>query len=81
MGNAPKLELLMLRAQQLQTDLPEADVHDPSPSDRKGEFTGDAICAAAGGPEAVLQLKTLPTKKGRTNPSLTGPKTLLNETI
>jgi hypothetical protein len=32
-------------------------------------------------PEAVLQLKTLPTKKGRTNPSLTGPKTLLNETI
>jgi len=34
-----------------------------------------------GGPEAVLQLKTLPTKKGRTNPSLTGPKTLLNETI
>jgi hypothetical protein len=23
----------------------------------------------------------LPTKKGRTNPSLTGPKTLLNETI
>jgi uncharacterized lipoprotein YmbA len=32
-------------------------------------------------PEAVLQPKTLPTKKGRTNPSLTVPKTLLNETI
>ena len=32
-------------------------------------------------PEAVLQLKTLPTKKGRTNPSLTVPQTLLNETI
>jgi GNAT superfamily N-acetyltransferase len=32
-------------------------------------------------PEAVLQLKTLPTKKGRTYPSLTGPKTLPVETI
>jgi hypothetical protein len=29
----------------------------------------------------VLRLKTLATKKGRANPSLTIPKTLLNETI
>jgi excisionase family DNA binding protein len=33
--------------------------------------------AARSGPST----KTLPTKKGQTNPSLTGPKTLLNETI
>jgi len=37
--------------------------------------------SAAAGPEAALQLQTLPTKKGRINPSLTVSKTLLNETI
>jgi hypothetical protein len=44
-------------------------------------FATSLNSTAAIGPEAVLQLKTLSTKKGRTNPSLTGPKTLLNETI
>jgi len=35
---------------------------------------------AATGPEAALQIKALPTKKGRTNPSLIVPKTLPNDT-
>ena len=44
-------------------------------NDRNGSPIGQQ--AARSGPST----KTLPTKKGQTKPSLTGPKTLLNETI
>jgi hypothetical protein len=60
------------------------DVPDPTPfGETRRSLTVTLLRRqrAEVGPEAVLQLKTLPTKKGRTNPSLTGPKTLLNETI
>jgi len=48
--------------------------------DRNGSTSGSRHHSAIG-PETVLQLKTLPTKKERTNASLTVPKTQLNETI